>query len=84
MGVWGTCLFGLNISGAQYDLIGDLAGHFPRIALLVDAEADHARLRAARLLRGLSPVFPRLPAGVGDPGELTAAQAAQLCLELLD
>jgi hypothetical protein len=85
MGVWATCLFGLNLSADQRDLILELAAaRFPRVALLLDATADRDRLRIARQLTPLRLALPRLPPGSDDPGELTAAQAAQLCLEMLD
>ena len=60
-----------------------LADRFPRLAVLLDATAERERRRVVRQLSPLRVLAPRLPAGAGDPGELSAAQATQLCLELL-
>jgi len=68
-GVWGTCLFGKNISEAQADLLADLTRRFSRMRLLVDADArlDMLRLRERlpRICQGAV-----LPPDVKDPGEL--------------
>lgn len=82
LGVWGTCLFGLNLSAAQSELIHALAGRFARVAVLLDDSAQLLRLRIARTLSPLEVMQPRLPEGVGDPGALTAAEATRLCIEL--
>lgn len=83
LGVWGTCLFGLSMSPAQRDLVTALADRFPRVAVLLDAGAERERRRVARQLAPLRVLIPRLPAGVKDPGDLTAAQATALCMGLL-
>ena len=68
-GVYGTCLFGLNVSEAQADLLADLERRFERMRLMLDPDA---------LLRVLS-LRERLPrrcksaamlTGLKDPGEL--------------
>lgn len=83
MGVWGTCLFGLAFGDDQRDLVVEMAERFPRVALLLDPEARHERARMVRRLFPLPVALPELPSGVGDPGELTPAQASQLCMDLL-
>lgn len=83
LGVWATCLFGLGLTDEQCALLDDLAGRFPRLALLLDPGAAHERVRMVRRLTPLRVELPALPPGVGDPGDLTAAQATQLCLDLL-
>ena len=68
-GVYGTCLFGLNVSEAQADLLAELERRFERMRLMLDSDA---------LLRILS-LRERLPqrcksavllTGAKDPGEL--------------
>jgi hypothetical protein len=83
LGVWGTCLFGLAVSDEQCVLLEELSDHFPRLALLLDPGAEAMRLRVVRRLMPLPVALPSLPPDVADPGELTAAQATSLCLDLL-
>lgn len=83
LGVCGTCLFGKVMSAAQCLLIRELAGRFSRVAVLLDPDAERDSRRIARQLAPLRVLQPSLPAGVADPGDATAAQATQLCLELL-
>lgn len=68
-GIWGTCLFGLNVSNSQADLLADLTRRFDRIVLLIDSEAQ---LRALSLRNRLpaSAKTACLPAELKDPGEL--------------
>lgn len=68
-GVWGTCLFGLNISDGQSDVIYELARRFRRLRLALDSAA-WARILTIRerLPRACSSV--KLPEGLKDPGEL--------------
>lgn len=86
LGVWGTCLFGLGLSDAQRHVIFSLTlvdDRWPRMALLLDAGKEAERRRMARRLVPLDVETPSLPVGVDDPGELTAAQASRLCMDIL-
>jgi hypothetical protein len=70
LGIWGTCLFGLELSDKQADILSDLEGRFDRVRLLLDPE--QAWLRTL----GMSSALPKrckmtgLPEGYDDPGEL--------------
>lgn len=83
LGVWATCLFGLNLSADQRELLLDLAERFPRICLMLDATETLRRLSIARELHPTPIELHDIPAGVKDPGELSAAQATELCMSLL-
>lgn len=69
-GVWGTCLFGLNCSKAQADLLTELADDFGNnMWLALDPEASFRVLGLRGILpRCCKPL--RLPEGVEDPGAL--------------
>lgn len=68
-GIWGTCLFGVNVSEAQAELLADLSRRFEHMCLLVDPDAQLRTL-------GLRDRLPRmcriksLLRGLKDPGEL--------------
>lgn len=70
-GVWGTCLFGLDLSEAQADLLVGLEERFDRMCLALDPEQAWLRILDMRSL------LPRrrcealiLPPGYKDPGDL--------------
>lgn len=77
-GIYGTCLFGLNVSERQALLLDQLSQKFQRIILLLDPDADWAVLRIRDLLQPLRLVVGTLPTGVKDPGELSQAAAEPL------
>lgn len=68
-GIWGTCLFGVQVSDAQAVLLDDLTRKFDRMRLLVDPDA-------AMKVMGFRDKLPKscqirhLPPGFKDPGEL--------------
>lgn len=68
-GVWGTCLFGLECSTKQADLLCDLDSRFDRSRLLLDPDAIlrilHMRQSLPRRCAALA-----IPNGYKDPGEL--------------
>jgi hypothetical protein len=69
VGVYGTCLFGLNVSEHQADLLDQLALRFPRRYLLLDGDAALVTLRLMQgLPRDVRPIA--LPPTWKDPGEL--------------
>ena len=74
-GVWGTCLFGLELSEAQSNLIYDISESFDRVRLLIDPR--EAWLRNLSIKSGL----PRrakpqtIPDGFKDPGEFVASSS---------
>jgi len=69
VGIWGACIFGLELSAKQADLISDLDGRFDKLRLMLDPDA---MLRVLNLRSSL----PRrcksieLPKGFEDPGAL--------------
>lgn len=72
-GVWGTCLFGVNVSEAQAELLEELSSRFERLRLLVDPDAA---LRVLGL-RGRLPnrlKVSRLLPGLKDPGDLAKCE----------
>ncbi len=83
LGVYATCLFGLNVSLDQRALLQELAERFDRIYLLIDTAAELQKLGLAQRLSPLKLEGLSLPSGVKDPGDLSAAQAAALCLDLV-
>ena len=77
-GVYGTCLFGLNISEVQATLLDRLMTRFRRLVLLLDPDAQMLSLRIKEFLTPLS-VYPgRLPEGIEDPGALPYAGGKEL------
>jgi len=82
LGVYGTCLFGLNVSDDQAAALMRLE-HFPRVVMCLDADAQ---MRALRLADRFLPVRVRLvtlPDGVKDPGDLQADDGAAFVRNLV-
>jgi hypothetical protein len=71
VGVWGTCLFGLNVSEAQSDLLADLERRFENMRLMLDPDAL-LRVLALRERLPRRCKSTRLPSGLKDPGELVS------------
>jgi hypothetical protein len=69
-GVWGTCLFGLELSEAQSNLLFDIGDQFDRMRLLIDPNEAWLRNLSIRsgLPRRCQPI--KIPQGFKDPGEL--------------
>lgn len=82
LGVWGTCLFGLNVSEPQSLLLEELSERFEHVYLLLDEDASLQSFRLSQRLGSKCRPL-RLPAGVGDPGELKAPQATSLFAQML-
>lgn len=82
LGVHATCLFGLRASSDQRAIFQGLEERFARFYLLLDASAESQRLRLARQLLPVKLRALRLPSGVDDPGDLSAVEATELCLDL--
>jgi len=80
LGVYGTCLFGLNMSDAQAALIAELGQLFNRTVLLLDGGAAFQSFRMAQNGLGLGVV--RLPPTVKDPAVLSPDAMIDLCMEL--
>ena len=74
-GVWGACLFGVNVSEAQADLLDALERRFPRMRLLIDPDANLKVLNLRQRLPTRCKSTP-LMSGLKDPGELVSAGAA--------
>ena len=69
-GIYGTCLFGLELSDAQADLLSDISDSFDRVKLLLDPEQAWLRTldMRSKLPKRCKPVT--LPKGYKDPGTL--------------
>ena len=70
LGIYGTCLFGLNVTEAQGELLAELATRFDRVRLVLDADASLRALGIKQSL-GLPIKVVALPEGIKDPGELS-------------
>ena len=68
-GIWGTCLFGIQISEAQSALLDDLGRKFDRVRLLIDADAKMKVLGFLDRLPKNCKIQHLLPT-LKDPGEL--------------
>jgi hypothetical protein len=78
-GVFGTCLFGLNLSAAQLNLLAQLCSQYTHGYLLLDPDA---RLKSYALLERCAHMNVQLlhcPAGVEDPGALPQSAAGWVC-----
>lgn len=82
-GVYGTCLFGLNLTGKQVHLLSELATRFPKMALLLDNDAAMQAFSILREMAGTPCILARTPDGVKDPGDLSMKRGAALIGELL-
>lgn len=70
LGIWGTCLFGLELSEKQADLLSDLAARFDRVGLLLDPEQAWLRTLDMTSLLPKRCKMLHLPEGLKDPGEM--------------
>lgn len=70
LGIWGTCLFGLEISEAQADLLSDLETQFDRVGLLLDPEQAWLRNLDMTSLLPKRCNMLHIPENFKDPGEL--------------
>jgi hypothetical protein len=77
-GVYGTCLFGLNISEVQVSLLDRLMSRFNRLVLLLDPDAQYLTLRIKEHLTPQVVTVGKLPEGIEDPGALPAVQGHEL------
>lgn len=76
-GVWGTCLFGLDLSEAQADLLADYSSYFDRSVLMLDPEQAWLRTLALRSMLPRRCKTLNVPRGFKDPGELVANRQGQ-------
>jgi hypothetical protein len=79
-GVYGTCLFGLNLSEAQQYQLSDLQERFEREVLLLDSEASFQAFRLSQSGNDLRVI--RLSENVKDPAELPSSEVISLCSRL--
>jgi hypothetical protein len=77
VGVWGTCLFGLNASEAQALQLIALRRRFDRIALCLDMGAEMSVLRLQEMLRTAG-ITRLAPLDVKDAGELKSREGREL------
>lgn len=82
VGVYATCLFGLNLSPAQSGLLIDLQTRFPRQRLLLDSAAKYQAFRMAQSGLGLG--VETLPNTIKDPAELTPDAVVDFCLSMVE
>ena len=82
IGMYATCLFGLNIYQAQVAELQELSERFEQKYLLIDEDAELQRLRLMGPLSALGFKALRLT-GAEDPGAMTAEAVVKLGLSLL-
>jgi hypothetical protein len=76
VGVWGACVFGLELSDRQADIISELNDRFDKVRLMLDPDAS------LRVL-GLQSSLPRrcksqaIPDGFKDPGEFVGSSQGE-------
>lgn len=80
LGVYGTCLFGLNLSSAQAAQLMGLRQVFPRQVLLLDSAARFQTFRLAHGGAGLEKLY--LPAQYKDPAATPPQGIVDICLRL--
>jgi DNA primase len=83
LGVYATCVFGLNVYPSQLAEIQELSARFGRIYLLIDEDAAFQRLRLLEALRPARVQGLSMPVGSDDPGALSAGQITELALSVL-
>ncbi len=76
-GVYGTCLFGLNVSDAQIALLERLMVRFKKLVLLLDPDQEFLPWQIQDALKPLPVQIGKLP-GVDDPGALPYAVGKEL------
>jgi DNA primase len=81
-GVYGTCLFGLQISDAQVALLEQLATRF-KLYLLLDHDAQMQAFGISQRLARLGCEVLLMPYDVKDPGALSSAQTSTFITEVL-
>lgn len=82
LGVWGTCIFGLELSESQGDLLTEFGEYFDRMRLILDPGAMFRVLNLrSSLPRRCLPV--QLPPGFDDPGELTQRREGEMFIHSL-
>jgi hypothetical protein len=70
-GVKATCLFGMNVSSSQRQILSELAERFDKFVLLLDSKEIVNTLSIKRSLPFLNLKIGRLPNDIEDPGDLT-------------
>lgn len=83
LGVYATCLFGLNVYPSQIGELQELAGRFDALYLLLDEDAVFQRLRLMEALRSVGVKPLAMPPGTDDPGALSGGEVTRICLDLL-
>ena len=81
LGVYGTCVFGLNLTPTQSVLIEDLRDRFDYIGMLLDGAAHFQAFRLAN--NGLNLDLLKIPDGVKDPAVLSPNAVMDLCLSVV-
>jgi len=81
LGLYATCLFGLNIYPLQVAELQELSERYERRYLMIDEDAALQRLRLLQPLAALGFKALKLT-GAEDPGAMTAEQVVKLALDL--
>lgn len=83
MGVYGACLFGLNVYPSQVAELLELSRNFDGFCMLLDEDAELHRLRLQSQVHPLPCRLLRMPPGSDDPGAMSGEQVVQFCLSLI-
>jgi hypothetical protein len=81
LGVYGTCLFGLNLTEQQAVLLEGMRERFKYVGMLLDSAAHFQAFRLAN--NGIDLDLLKLEPTVKDPGELSADATIDLCLSVI-
>ena len=73
-----TCLFSTSMSTEQRFLLGELAGVFDEVVVLMDPAMEHIAMRLSSELASMGAEYELTPQGIEDPGAMTAEQINEL------
>lgn len=81
-GVYGTCLFGLNVYPTQLSELLELSARYDELCALLDEDAELHRLRIKSGVKPLSCRMLKMPPGSDDPGSMSPQQVVEFCMRL--
>jgi hypothetical protein len=84
LGVYGTCLFGLNPSDDQAELLEELhSQRFPELRLITDVDAAMRSFSVRQAFLTLPVKMTALPEGIKDPGALPRGMAGDFIQQMI-
>lgn len=77
-GIRATCLYGINMSEEQHELILEVSKGFKQTFVLLDRASPHIGLELCRELVEIGPRLVTLPDAIKDPGDIPARLVCSL------